>query len=84
MTMTTLTKGNMQLGLSFRDSVHYGHGRKQADMVLEKELRVLHLDQQGAGRDNVASRPGLSICDFKPIPSDFPPTKPHLLQQSYA
>ena len=33
----------------------YHHGRKhgsvQADLVLEKELRVLHLHQQAAGRD---------------------------------
>ena len=38
----------MGLSYSFRGSVHYHHGRKhgsvQADMVLEKELRVLHLD----------------------------------------
>jgi hypothetical protein len=36
--------------------VHYHHGRKhgsmQADMVLEKELRVLCLDLQAAGRDH--------------------------------
>jgi hypothetical protein len=35
-------------------SVHYHHGRKhgsvQADMMLEKELRVLYLDPQTAGR----------------------------------
>jgi hypothetical protein len=38
---------------SFRGLVHYHHGRKhgsmQADMVLEKELRVLHLDLQAGG-----------------------------------
>ena len=37
---------------SFRGSVYYHHGRKhgnvQADMVLEKELWVLHLDLQAA------------------------------------
>jgi len=37
-------------GLQFRDLVHYGHGRKhgrmQADMVLKKELRILHLDPE--------------------------------------
>ena len=27
-------------------------GNIQADMVLEKELRVPHLDQQAAGRDS--------------------------------
>jgi hypothetical protein len=31
---------------------HYGreHGSMQADMMLEKELRVLHLDPRAAGR----------------------------------
>ena len=47
----------MGLAYSFRGSVHYHHGRKhgsiQADMVLEKELRVLHLDLQEAKRDYV-------------------------------
>ena len=37
-------------GLLFRDFIlcHYGgkHGSIQVDMVLEKELRVLHLDLQ--------------------------------------
>jgi hypothetical protein len=47
----------MQLGLaySFRGLVHYHHGRKhdsrQANTVLEKELRVLHLESQAAGRE---------------------------------
>ena len=55
MTTATLIKENISLGLaySFRGLVHYHHGRKhgsvQADMVLEKELRVLHLDLQAAG-----------------------------------
>ena len=49
MTKATLIKENISLGLacSFRGSVHYHHGGKrgsgQADMVLEKELRVLLL-----------------------------------------
>ena len=38
---------------SFRGSVHYHHGGKhgsiQAGIVLEEELRVLHLDPQAAG-----------------------------------
>jgi hypothetical protein len=37
-------------GLQLRGSVHYLHHRKhgsmQADMVLEKELRFLHLDHR--------------------------------------
>jgi hypothetical protein len=36
------------MAYSFRGSVYYHHGRKhdnmQADMVLEKELRILHLN----------------------------------------
>ena len=28
------------------------HGGTQADMVLEEELKVLHLDPQAAGRDS--------------------------------
>ena len=48
--ITTTHKGNHLIGtgFQFRDLVHYHHGGKhgsmQADMVLEKELRVLHLD----------------------------------------
>jgi hypothetical protein len=38
----------------FRGSVHYyqdrKHGSVQADMVLEKELRVPHLNQKAARR----------------------------------
>ena len=41
-------------GLQFGGSVHFHHGGKhdgmQADMVLEKELRVQHLDRQAVGR----------------------------------
>ena len=48
-TMTSIVKVNIELGLaySFRGSVHYLHGEEhgcmQADMVLQKELGVLHL-----------------------------------------
>ena len=42
-------------GLQFSDLVHCHHGGKhggmQVDVVLEKELRVLHLGQQEAGRE---------------------------------
>jgi hypothetical protein len=42
-------------GLQFRGSVHCHHGRKQrsaqGDVVLAKEPRILHLDQQAAGRE---------------------------------
>ena len=51
-------------GLEFRGVVHYTHGRKhgsmQEDMVLEKELRVLYLDWQAAGRESLVG-PSLSI-----------------------
>jgi hypothetical protein len=51
----SLTKENISLGLvyRFRGIVNYHHGRKhggmQANMVLEKELKILHLDSQVAG-----------------------------------
>jgi hypothetical protein len=57
MTMATLTKKNISLRLAYRFKglVHYYHGRKhggmQADMALEKELRVLRLYLQLAGRE---------------------------------
>ena len=45
----------MRLAYSFRGLVRYHHGRKHGDMqagtVLEKELRVLHLDTQAIGSD---------------------------------
>ena len=46
MTSASLLKENIEFGLaySFRSLVHYLHGGMQADMVLEKELRVLCLD----------------------------------------
>ena len=59
MTKATLIKDNSPLGLAcrFRGLVHYRHGRKhggtQADVVLKKELIVLHLDGQPAGRESL-------------------------------
>jgi hypothetical protein len=59
--MATLIKKNVSLELPyrFRGLVHYHHGRKHAiipaEMVLEKDLRVPHLDFQ---RD---TGPGLSF-----------------------
>jgi hypothetical protein len=58
-------KGKHLIGadLQLRSSVHYHHGGKcgstQTDLVLEKELRVLHLDQQAAGYHHTGR--GLSI-----------------------
>ena len=59
MTMATLIKESICLGQahSFRGLVHYHHGKKhgvmQADMVLEKELRVLCLIPQATETDCV-------------------------------
>jgi hypothetical protein len=55
--------------VGFKDSVHFHHGRKhgsiQADLVLKKELRVLHLDVKATrkrlsstGRTKVSSALG--------------------------
>lgn len=55
----------MYLGLaySFRGLVHYQHGGKhggkQADMVLGKELRVLHPDVHATGETGPG--PGLGV-----------------------
>ena len=44
-----------RLAYGFRGFAHYHHGGehsgRQADMELEKELRVLHLDPQAAERE---------------------------------
>jgi hypothetical protein len=84
MTMATLIKNNIELGLaySFRGFVRYHHGSThgsfQAGTVLENELKILHLDPQatkGDLRDLEHRRPQ------SPPPSDtFSPIRPHLLQ----
>ena len=49
----------MALAHSFRDLVHFSplfmveHGSVKADVVLEKKLRVTHLDLQAIGRVHV-------------------------------
>jgi hypothetical protein len=49
-------------GLQVRGSVHYDHsgkyGNVQADMVLEMELRVLHLDLEASRRRRFSSALG--------------------------
>ena len=81
MTEATLIKENIQSGLalSFRGLVHYHNGRKhgrvQADMVLEKELRDLHLDGQAAERGLCHTGHSLSTGDLKAHP-----TMTHFLQ----
>jgi hypothetical protein len=54
----------------------------QADMVLEKELSMLHLDRQAAKED---CHPGysLSIGDLKTHNNTLPPTRPYLLQHDH-
>jgi hypothetical protein len=59
MTIAIYIKKNNQLGLdySFKGLVHYCHDKKcgsvQPDMVLEKEIRVLHPYIHAAGGDCV-------------------------------
>ena len=80
MTKITLIKANICLGLaySFRGSVHYHHGRKhgsmQAYLVLEKELRILHLGPE-------AARKRLSHTGVEP--EHRRPQSPHFLQQGH-
>jgi len=56
MTKATLIK-EKHLGLAYSLEVHYLHigkpGSVQADMVLVKELRLLHLDPQASEKDCV-------------------------------
>ena len=73
------------MAYSFRGLVPYHHGWKhgsiQADMLLEKELRVLHLDLQAAERDHHTGS-SLGMVDLKAWPHNdtLCPTKPYLLQ----
>jgi hypothetical protein len=74
------------LAYSLRGSVHYHHSGKnssvQADILLEKELRVLHLDLKAAEGDCVPHWHSLNIGDSKLTPRDtLPPTRPHLLNK---
>jgi hypothetical protein len=100
MTKRTFIKDNIKLGLAywFRGSVQYHHGGKhrdvKVDMVLEKELRVLHLDLKLARRRLLqAARRRVSFQPwgkFEHRPSKPSPTvtnslqqRPHLLQQGH-
>jgi hypothetical protein len=79
------------LGYRFRGSLHYHQGRKygsiQADMVLEKKLRFLHLDLKNvsqATRRRVSSILGRELQSPPTPHSDaIPSTRPHLFQQGY-
>lgn len=67
MTMATLLKKNIYLGLAcrVRSLVYYHHGGKQgttqADMMLKKEPIVLHLLVAGSRKGERATGPGLDI-----------------------
>ena len=80
MTMATLIKDNiyLELAYSFRSSVHYGeeHGSIQADMVLEKEVKALHLDPKAA-RGNLSI---LHWAELEQKPSKLAYTGIHVLQ----
>jgi hypothetical protein len=49
---------SFELAYSFRGSVHCHHGRKhgiiEEDLVLEKEIRVLHLDSKATRKKTSA------------------------------
>jgi hypothetical protein len=74
-------------GLQFRGSVLYHHdwkhGSMQVDTVLEKELRVLHLDLQAAGRESDWAWLEYLSPQSPPPTAVLPPTRPHLLQQGH-
>ena len=84
-------KHSIGAALQFLSSFHYHHGKKhgsrQAEMVLEKELRVLDFYPKAAIRRLTLLHWGLSMtlgalraC----LHSDtFPPTRPHLFYQGH-
>lgn len=78
--MTLIKETVNWAGLQVRGLVHYHHGWKhggtQADMIVERELRVLHLDVKAAGRAQATSDTP-ETAPSNPLPS----IKPQLLQQ---
>ena len=54
---------------------------RQAGMVLEKELTVLHVGPQAASKEETVTEQSLSIGDLKAHPhrDTLPPTRPPLL-----
>ena len=84
-------KGKHLLGLAYSSEVESiviiggKHGNMQADMVLEKELRVLHLDQQATGRrqrdlDWLESTPNGTLLLARTMPEVlFSSGDPHLV-----
>ena len=61
------------------------HGGVQADMVLEKEQKVLHLGPQEAEGTVCHTEVSLSIEDFKvnPYSGTVSTTRPQLVEQSH-
>ena len=60
-----------------------GHGSVQADIVLEKELRVPHLDLQATEqKESLYTEHSLSMRDLQVCPDNdtLPPTSPHPLR----
>jgi hypothetical protein len=94
MTTATLKKYLIGAVLEFRGLVHYHHGKKhgslQADMVLEKEQQILHLDLQVTEEPVCHREHTLNIYDFKgshmthPHSATLPPAMPQLLQQGHS
>ena len=62
--------------------VHYHHegqcGDVQADMVLEKELRVQHQDHQAVGRESEPLVLAWASETLKPTPRDTPLQQSHM------
>ena len=82
MTTATIIKENTY---SFRDLVRYphcGHGSVHVDLVLEKEMRVLHLYPQTTEEVGVHTGYRLSIGDLKDLPDSdtLSSTGSHLLK----
>jgi hypothetical protein len=77
------------LDYSFRGLVvHYhgqNHGSVQADMVLEKEARVLYLELRQQKGTVSHTGHSLSIGDLKAHPNSntLPLIRPHLLQEGH-
>ena len=67
----------------YRGLVHYHHrgkqGATQADIMLEKELTILHLDQLAAGREKK-----LHWTWLKHVTPQNPPPGTHFLLQDHA
>jgi len=83
--MATLVKENISLGLAYRfgSLVHHCHGGKhgsvQADLVLEEELRYIHLDAKTTEVKETLGRLVLQRLQSPPTS-----TRPHPPRQDHA